>query len=181
MNYKEVQIKNEQYLIARRPKEEDAEDIIRYLNIVGGESDNLLFGENEFNLTVDEEKEYIRKLNSDNNTFMILAFVEKSLVSIAQISRINQKRIAHNSELAISVKKEYWRQGIGSIMMNELIQFAKEQGEIKNISLGVKASNSKAIKMYDKFGFQKVGVHKNYFNINGEFDDKILMDLYIEE
>lgn len=179
MNYKEVQIKNEQYLIARRPKEEDAEDIIRYLNIVGGESDNLLFGENEFNLTVDEEKEYIRKLNSDNSTFMILGFVEKNLVSIAQISRINRKRIAHNSELAISVKKAYWRKGIGSIMMNELIQFAKEQGEIKNISLGVKASNSKAIKMYYKFGFQKVGVNKNYFNINGEFDDKILMDLHI--
>lgn len=42
-------------------------------------------------------------------------------------------------------------------------------------------SSLKTGHIYDKFGFQKVGVHKNYFNINGEFDDKILMDLYIEE
>jgi len=33
--------------------------------------------------------------------------------------------------------------------------------------------------MYEKFGFEKIGTHKNYFNINGDFDDEILIDLYI--
>ncbi|QUH19318.1 GNAT family N-acetyltransferase [Alkaliphilus sp. B6464] len=64
-------------------------------------------------------------------------------------------------------------------MMQELIRFAKEYGTIRNISLGVKASNKNAIILYEKFGFQKIGLHKNYFNVNGSFDDEILMDLYI--
>ncbi len=63
--------------------------------------------------------------------------------------------------------------------MEELIRFANENDIIKNISLAVKASNQNALMLYTKFGFQKVGLHKNYFNINGDFDDEILMDLYI--
>lgn len=65
--------------------------------------------------------------------------------------------------------------------MEELIKFAKEHDGVKNICLGVKASNKNAITMYEKFGFKKVGVHKNYFNINGNFDDEILMDLSITD
>ena len=68
---------------------------------------------------------------------------------------------------------------LGSVVMEELIKFAKENETIKNISLGVKASNKNAILMYEKFGFEKVGIHRNNFNINGIFDDEILMDLYI--
>ena len=175
----EVQLKNGHSLTLRKPLEDDAEEIIQYLNIVGGESDNLRFGKNEFHLTVEEEREFIRRLNNDNSKLMILGLIENNIVGIAQISSSNMKRIAHNSEIAISVKKEYWRQGIGSMMIEQLIQFAKDQGKIKNISLGVKASNHNAIKLYEKFGFKKVGVHKNFFNINGEYDDKILMDLHI--
>lgn len=63
--------------------------------------------------------------------------------------------------------------------MQEVISSAKKCGTVKNISLGVKASNKNAIRMYEKFEFKKVGVHKDYFNINGDFDDEILMDLSI--
>jgi len=64
-------------------------------------------------------------------------------------------------------------------VMAELIRFAKELGTIKNISLGVRASNSNAISLYEKSGFKKVGIHKDHFNINGDFYDEILMGLYI--
>ncbi|MNP83052.1 hypothetical protein D3C76_1818760 [compost metagenome] len=48
---------------------------------------------------------------------------------------------------------------------------------IKNISLGVKSDNVNAIKLYEKHGFVKIGVHKNFFNIDGIYYDEILMDL----
>ena len=175
----EISLKNGQKLMLRRPKVEDAENIIKYLNLVGGESDNLLFGKDEFRLTVEQEIEYIKKVSNGFNTLMILGLIDNGIVSIAQISSPNRKRIAHNSELSISVKKAYWNIGIGSAIMEELIKFGKEHSTIRNISLGVKASNYKAVKMYEKFGFKKIGVHKNYFNVNGDFDDEILMDLFL--
>lgn len=176
---KEIQLKNGQILKLRNPVANDAEKMIEYLNTVGGESDNLLFGKGEFHFTVEQEVEYINRINNDTNTFMILGIINNSIVSVAQISSPSIKRISHNSELAISVRKDYWGVGIGSALMEELIQFAKQHSIIKNISLGVNASNGNAIRLYEKYGFVKVGVHKNNFYVNDSYDDEILMDLYI--
>lgn len=38
---------------------------------------------------------------------------------------------------------------------------------------------SNEIKLYGKYGFEKIGTHKNFFNIDGNYYDEILMDLYI--
>ncbi|WP_346889577.1 GNAT family protein [Clostridium sp. UBA1056] len=175
-----IKLKSGKELLLRRPKEEDAEAMIEYLNIVGGESDNLLFGKNEFRLTVEQEREYISNVNINDNALMILGIIDNQIVSVSQVNSSNRKRIAHNSELAISVKKEYWGMGIGTVVMEVLIDFAKNHDTIRTISLGVKASNKKAQHLYEKIGFEKVGVHRNFFNIDGNYDDEILMDLYID-
>lgn len=176
---KKVELNNGLQLIFRKPTVEDAKDIIEYLNTVGGESDNLLFGEGDFHLTIDQEKLYIENINRDKNSLMLLGLIDNKIVSISQIISNNKKRIAHNSNLTISVKKEYWSHRIGSFAIEQLIQFAKDNKYIKNISLGVKADNHNAIKMYKNIGFVEVGFHKNFFNINGYYYDEILMDLYI--
>jgi RimJ/RimL family protein N-acetyltransferase len=177
---KTIKLKSGKELLLRKPMEEDASAMIEYLNIVGGESDNLLFGENEFRLTVEQEKEHIKNMNEDDNALMLLGVIDNQVVSISQVNAPNRKRIAHNSELAISVKKEYWSIGVGTAVMEELIDFAKNHDTIKTISLGVKASNKKAQHLYEKLGFEKVGVHRDFFNIDGNYDDEILMDLYID-
>lgn len=79
-----------------------------------------------------------------------------------KFSSSNSTRMAHNIELSISVKRDSWPNGIGSAVMEELLRFVKERGTIRYVSLGVKASNHNAIAMYKKFGFKKIGVHKNY-------------------
>jgi RimJ/RimL family protein N-acetyltransferase len=176
---REVKLINGQVLLLRKPAVSDAEAMIEYLNTVGGESDNLLFGKNDFHLTVEQEIEHIERVSTDPNTLMVLGLIDNSIVSVAMLSSFGRRRIAHNSNLSVSVKKEHWAKGIGTAVMEELIRFAREHSVIKNISLGVKASNSNALKLYEKLGFVKVGLHKNYFNINGTYDDEILMDLYL--
>lgn len=176
---KVVKLKNGKELLLRRPTEDDAEAMIKYLNIVGGESDNLLFGKNEFRLSVEQEREYIKNISSDNNTLMLLGIIDNNIISVSQVSASSRKRIAHNSELSISVKKEFWGMGVGSAAMEALIDFANNHEIIKTISLGVKGSNKKAKHLYEKFGFQEVGIHRNFFNIDGNYDDEILMDLYL--
>ncbi|MGL5353155.1 MAG: hypothetical protein ACRDA5_07500 [Clostridium sp.] len=49
-----VQLKSGDWLILRAALPEDAINIIDYLNIIGGESDNLLFGYNEIKITVEQ-------------------------------------------------------------------------------------------------------------------------------
>ncbi|QUH19523.1 GNAT family N-acetyltransferase [Alkaliphilus sp. B6464] len=176
---KEIYLKNGQKLVLGKPSAEDAKKMIEYFNIVGGESDNLLFGAGEFKLTIDQEINHINSINSDENSLIILGVIDENIVSVAQIISSKRKRIAHNSEMSISVKKDYWGTGIGTAMMNEIVRFAKSNNTIRNITLGVNAGNTRAIKLYEKFGFEIIGVHKNNFNVNGIYDDEILMDLNI--
>ena len=51
-----LRIKNDIVLQMGRANKSDAKQIIEYLNIVGGESDNLLFGFNGFHMSIETEE-----------------------------------------------------------------------------------------------------------------------------
>ena len=94
----------------REAEAKDALKVIEYLNLVGGESDNLLFGANGFHLTVEEEARMIEMWRHDENMAMLLGFINDELVANVLIRYENRSRIKHNGVLAVSVKKAYWHQ-----------------------------------------------------------------------
>lgn len=65
--------------------------------------------------------------------------------------------------------------GIGSKLLQSLISNAKEQN-LKSITLEVNANNLPAINLYEKFGFERIGLRKKYYN---NTDDAILMLLKV--
>lgn len=62
----------------------------------------------------------------------------------------------------IFVVKEYRQKSIASNLLQDLID--KLRGKTQKIFLEVRESNLPAIKLYQKFGFVKVGDRKNYYN-----------------
>lgn len=177
---KKVVLRDGQVLVLREAVVADAKRLISYLNYVGGESDNLLFGANDFHLTIEQEEAYIRQSMEDPQSYLLIGTIGEAVVSVSNIAASKRKRIAHNSELSLSVLKAYWHLGIGSGVMDELIRFARENPIIRNVSLGVKQSNGRAIELYKSKGFVKVGLHKDFFCIDGVYDDEILMDLQVK-
>jgi len=63
----------------------------------------------------------------------------------------------------IVVKKQARKRGIGSLLLEKLIEIAK-QSEKDNISLEVNEKNIEAIKLYEKYNFKILGIRKNYYN-----------------
>ncbi|GFN34445.1 GNAT family N-acetyltransferase [Tepidimicrobium xylanilyticum] len=164
-----------------KARKEDAQKVLEFLNIVGGESDNLLFGENEFkNMPVKREMEIIENINSSDKSVMFVGKIGEEIVSIGSLQGLTGRtRIAHRGRLAISVKKKYWNQGIGTKMMEELIAFAKDIAKLEVIELEVRSDNLSAIRLYEKFGFKRIGLYKKYFKIGEEYFDALLMNLYL--
>ena len=72
----------------------------------------------------------------------------------------------------IAVKKEYRQKGIGSKIINSLINIAKEK-EMIGITLEVRVSNKNALSIYKKNGFMIEGIRKEYYDDNKE--DAIIM------
>ena len=69
--------------------------------------------------------------------------------------------------LDITVAKEMQSKGIGSLMLDRIIEINADRG-IKYFFLEVRTSNLKAVNLYKKLGFKIFMLRKNYYEDNGE-------------
>lgn len=74
----------------------------------------------------------------------------------------------------IVIKKSERKKGIGSLLLEKLIEMAKELNK-SSISLEVNENNIPAKSLYEKYGFKVVGIRKKYYL--GK-DDAIIMTKY---
>ena len=56
--------------------------------------------------------------------------------------------------------------GIGGALLQRLIDFAKDAG-LSVLSLNVRSDNTRAIALYQRFGFEKIGTFHDYMIIDG--------------
>lgn len=75
----------------------------------------------------------------------------------------------------IVTKKSERKRGIASLLLDRLIEMAKEEKR-DNISLEVNENNIPAGLLYEKAGFEVVGIRKKYYN--GK-DNAIIMTKYL--
>ncbi|MEN2256493.1 GNAT family protein [Paraclostridium benzoelyticum] len=177
---KEIKLKNGKTAILISPIKEDAQAMIDYLNIIGGESDFITFGKNEFSMSVEAEQDYIKRINSMDNSKNVLIIIEDEIVGIASITSVQKERMKHNGTLGISLRKKYWGIGLGSEIMAYLINWAKSNKITKKINLLVREDNIRGVKLYEKFGFEKEGLLKKDICVNGVYYNTIAMGLYID-
>lgn len=167
-------------ITVRKSQKGDAAAMLEYLKAVGGETDNLLIDSAGVPLTVEQEEQYIERFNSGARRVQLVAVTpDGEIVGISQISAFERGRIAHRGEIALSVRKAYWGQGIGTRMMRELIAFARDVAGVSVISLEVRSDNYRAIALYKKFGFESFGTFRKFFLINGQYHDAEYMNLYL--
>lgn len=177
LNEKKYVLKNEEELVIRKANSSDALRVIEYVKKVANESDYLTFSSEEFNMTVDEEKEYIKNINQRNNCLFLIAEVSGKIVGNLNFNGNDRLRISHMGEFGISVVKEYWGKGVGSKLLKYLIEWSKKTKIIKKINLVVREDNQRAIELYKRFGFEKEGIITRYFYLNNKFYNAMQMGL----
>ena len=62
----------------------------------------------------------------------------------------------------IAVLPEYRRMGIATELFDRLFEYCKDR-EVELITLEVRQSNLAAIEFYNKYGFEEVGIRKDYY------------------
>ena len=88
MEPRQHKLKNDSALLIREVVLDDTRAILGYLQSIGGESDFLTFGPGEFELTVEQEEEFIRNhIESDNQLFIFgsCTFYNKGHITIMSI------------------------------------------------------------------------------------------------
>ena len=67
----------------------------------------------------------------------------------------------------IAVKKDYMRKHIGEAIIVKILEDCYDSG-IKYLTLEVRVSNTPAINLYTKYGFNSLGTRKGYYQDNNE-------------
>ena len=161
-----------------RAKVSDAKELIDFTKKIGSESDNVTFGPEGLPFTIEQEEDYLKNREESKLSPLFVARYEGEIIGIANLDVVDRDRLRHRGEIGISVLKDYWGNGIGSLLMQELIKFAIFNG-VEVLYLTVRSDNDRAISLYKKFDFEKTGTMIGEMKINGELIDCDLMCLKI--
>ena len=94
----------------------DAEGLLLHLKTVGSETDNLTFGKEGFQISAEREARFINRFIKNEAEIMLVAMDGERVVGNGVIERERIPRLAHRARLTLTVLRDYWGQGIGSIV-----------------------------------------------------------------
>lgn len=98
------------------------------------------------------------ELESPNSKYIIAKTNDGEIIGFTGI-----KILVDNADIMNIVVKKSWRnQGVGNLLLNNLISLCKDLN-LLSLSLEVNEDNLPAIHLYEKFGFKNIGVRKNYY------------------
>lgn len=72
----------------------------------------------------------------------------------------------------VAVRRDHWGRGLGSALVTALLDEA-DRREVQRVHLEVRASNERALRLYERFGFARSGLRRRYYEHTG--DDAVLM------
>ncbi len=164
-------------VLLRYPLKKDSMQLMNLINELIDE--HAPIGANK-KLNRKQEEEYVRKAIKEikeKKRIQFLAEIDKNIAANIGINRLYGKSM-HVGELGIFIKKLYRDKGIGEFMVQQGLKYAHKAG-IKMVKLSVFANNDRAIHLYKKLGFKKVGLLKGALKDKGKYFDEIIMVKYI--
>ena len=160
---------NSKSLLIRNAEAKDAEEIILMVKQVIDETGFFPRTAEEFNVTVEQEIDYIK-----STALFLLVEIDGKIVGSVTLDRSHLIKLNHIVTLGITILKEYCGLGIGSLLMEKVIEWTKSNG-VEKIELEVFENNTSAIMLYKKFGFVEEGRKRKYIKTKEGYQDMILM------
>lgn len=118
--------------------------------------------------------------NSDAETCGI--FMDDMLVGNATLSYEIPAKLRHRANLvAVYLAPETRGKGYGKMLIEHMMQMAKEREGIEKINLAVAVTNPVAKHVYEQAGFKQFGVEKHALKIGDTYISEIHMTLILEE
>ncbi len=112
-------------------------------------------------------------------SIILLALQREKIIGHLQIFLQTYSRAQGIGELVIYLHQAFQNVGLGTAMMREAIKLARE-GRLHRISLSVIADNARAIRVYEKVGFNQEGIRReDYFGEDGRYHDVVEMGLIV--
>lgn len=155
-------LKDGRRALLRSPMEEDIESTLEYLSVSAKETEFILrYPEECSNYTAEKEKALFEQKNASPDEAMLMCIVDGKVVGNCGIAFFKNLKTRHRASVAIAMISEFWNQGIGTRMFQELIRLAEAREHVMQMELEFVEGNSRARHLYEKMGFRIVSVLPN--------------------
>ncbi len=161
-------------IIIREADLEDARAFITLQESIFSESDFMLYGPNDLQLTVQGMRKRMADWKSSSNSILFLGILNGQFAGFALYNGGPSPRAVHRASLVIGVLKEFYQKGVASSLMDYGERWARDAG-ITKLELTVVSTNTTAQKLYKKMGFEQEGIRKNSLVINNLYVDELYM------
>lgn len=161
---------NEQGILLRPPRPEDAEDL--YAVVTHPRVATTTSGLPTRELV--ETQEWADK--NQPRRQRLVAVVDGRVVASGTLTQYGNPRRRHSAWLGLLVHPDYWGRGVGTSLTEALLHLADDWLGLLRVELEVQTENERAIKLYERCGFvHEVTQRKAIFGGDGRFHDVYVM------
>jgi RimJ/RimL family protein N-acetyltransferase len=142
----------------------------------------LLAAEPAFPKNEQQVGEWVREGQRGRDNFLlgIRTIQDDELIGFIELGEVLWTH--RNSWVAIGIgERGYWGQGYGHEAMGLALDFAFNELNLHRVQLTVYSYNERAIRMYEKLGFQREGVYREFLLRDGQRYDMLLYGLLSHE
>lgn len=116
------------------------------------------------------EKNFVDSLNSNYEAWVLRERSGELLGYFLVMAIVDE---AHLLNVAVSASRQ--KQGLGRFLLNQAVACARGLG-MESMLLEVRPSNTRALEIYERYGFQQIGRRKGYYPAGGQQrEDAIVM------
>jgi putative acetyltransferase len=116
-----------------------------------------------------------RMSRTTNLNYVLVALADGEIVGYAGLHGSDNPRRAHAWYLAMSVRDDWHGRGVGTRLLEALVDLADNWLGALRIELTVYTDNAPALKLYRKFGFEVEGTHRAFALRDGRYTDSYAM------
>lgn len=157
-----------------RPVELEDAVAINTLRRMDGVFENLLAIPSE---RIESTTEYLESLTDRDFVFVAETKIgfDPLVIACAALAIRPQQRERHRADFGIMVHRDYQGMGVGTALMEKLIDLADNWLMIKRIDLTVMADNRRAIALYERMGFEIEATSRYAVIKKGRYADEVRM------
>ena len=166
---------NGEVLTVRSLCADDAEALSAFRNAIYSET-HFMARYPEEGASLEAMRNWLTGFVESPVNFEVGAFAGEKLVGEFGVAQVRPHiKYRHRAYMGISIEQKYWGCGLGSYLVQLAIDQARANG-FEQLELGVYSDNSRAIHLYEKFGFERYGIQPRAFKLkDGTYRDEIIM------
>jgi RimJ/RimL family protein N-acetyltransferase len=157
----------------RRATPADATALVELGRAVSSEPEAWLITESDWRGVADERR-YLRAIRRSPHAAVFVAEYDGGVVGRLSLARDSHPASVHVADLGLMVAAAHRRRGIGRLLLGQAVEWARETG-VEKLELHVFPHNEPAIKLYERFGFEREGLRRDHYRRGSGFVDAVLM------